>query len=304
MLVVTNDDVTPGTACQVAVVRRDALPGWFDPESIGCEGEDVIGAMYDEPSIPGKPGCLQGLDDDLGTDSRGVSHGQADDRPLVLDVFAFSHRHILATPRPYDGLMEDGTDRIAQHAAGLLHDGRARTISSAIHAAGDAVADGTASLPGRGQVHRHLVAMRMQSLGHDGYMQLQRDALTAIDEFLGRLSWEVKDIQWRITGRAAEAGFDGSDAVHLRILTSIEDSSLCDLLEEQGFEITRIGSTMSRHGRMNEIRAESVELEIVLLRCPDPARLHEPMNLVSGRPVSMLDATGLARRIEACSPGG
>ena len=144
----------------------------------------------------------------------------------------------------------------------------------------------------------------MQSLGSDGYRQMQLDTLIAIDEFLARLSWETGDIEWRITGRAAEARFDGSDAVHVRVLAPIDDSAMSELLEQQGFEITRMGSRMSRHGRMNEINAESDLLEVVLLRCPDRTRLVDPLNLVTGRPISMLDETGLAARMEEFKGGG
>ena len=135
-------------------------------------------------------------------------------------------------------------------------------------------------------------------------MQLQRDMLIAIDECLARLSWEAGDIEWRITGRAAEARFDGSDAVHIRFLASIDDPTMCDLLEQQGFEVTRVGSRMSRHGRLNEINAESGVLDIVLLRCPDRSRLLDPLNLVTGRPIPMLDGPLLATRIETRKDSG
>ncbi|MEE3001373.1 MAG: hypothetical protein VX908_01630 [Planctomycetota bacterium] len=200
--------------------------------------------------------------------------------------------------------MREETDRIARHAARLLHENRVRTISSAIHAARDAESIENVPLPGRGQVRRHLAAMRMQSLGSEGYMQLQKDMLIAIDECLARLSWEAGDIEWRITGRAAEARFDGSDAVHIRFLASIDDPTMCDLLEQQGFEVTRVGSRMSRHGRLNEINAESGVLDIVLLRCPDRSRLLDPLNLVTGRPIPMLDGPLLATRIETRKDSG
>ena len=66
----------------------------------------------------------------------------------------------------------------------------------------------------------------------------------------------------------------------------------------------RVGSRMSRHGRLNEINAESGVLDIVLLRCPDRSRLLDPLNLVTGRPIPMLDGPLLATRIETRKDSG
>ena len=72
---------------------------------------------------------------------------------------------------------------------------------------------------------------------------------------------------------------------------------MCELLDSIDFELDRIDSLDTRFGRMTRITASSENLDIVLLRCQHREQVLDPCNLVTGSPVALLDASGVARRL-------
>ena len=187
-------------------------------------------------------------------------------------------------------------DRIARDAARLLLEQSESTMRAAIAAARAAAGAGDCPPPSRGRVRRHLVAMQQQSMGAREWSLSRHAMLVAVEECMVALHWAIDDLELRLAGRAAEGHIDGIDAVSMRLHSSVDDGSLCSVLEEQEFEVTDIGSLETRHGRMTRIAAEAAEFDLILLRCHHRSQVVEPVNLVTGKPVPLLDVQSLGRR--------
>lgn len=194
--------------------------------------------------------------------------------------------------------MSNPSDEIARAAARLLMEQAEGDIRSAIRAArSEAGVDSIEPPPTRERVRRHLVAMQQQSMGYELWASLRRGMLTAIEECMVALAWAVDDIELRLAGEAALGRFDGITSVSMRLHSTIDDRALFRVLEDIEFEIAAVGVQESRHGRLTRIVAESEEFDLVILRCPQRIMVDDPANLVTGRPVPLLDQPGLAALI-------
>lgn len=169
-------------------------------------------------------------------------------------------------------------------------------MQAAIAAARAAAGAGDLPPPSRGRVRRHLVAMQQQSMGAREWALARHAMLAAVEECMAALHWAIDDLELRLAGRAAEGHIDGIEPVSMRLHSSVDDGSLCSVLEEQEFEVTGIGSLETRHGRMTRITAEAAEFDLVLLRCHHRSQVLERSNLVTGQPVSLLDVAAMSRR--------
>ena len=196
----------------------------------------------------------------------------------------------------YHAQMAIDPDRIARDAARLLLEQSEPTLQAAIAAARAAAGAGDLPPPSRGRVRRHLVAMQQQSMGAREWELARHALLVAVEECMVAMHWSIEDLELRLAGRAAEGHVDGLEPVSMRLHSSVDDGSLCSVLEEQEFEVTGIGSLETRHGRMTRITAEAAEFDLVLLRCHHRSQVLEPVNLVTGEPVSLLDVEALGRR--------
>ena len=189
--------------------------------------------------------------------------------------------------------MQSQTERIAQRAARLLLEERFAGLQQAVHAAMETEPPGDIVPPGAGLVRRHLRALRDERDGPQGQVRHVQARLSAIEECLASLDWSIDDLTVRVAGAAAAGRFDEQTSVWFRVHCAVDDPGLCEVLDSIGFELDRIDSIETRFGRMTRIEATSDELDIVLLRCPHRDQVLEPANLVTGQPVSLLDAPGL-----------
>jgi len=195
-------------------------------------------------------------------------------------------------------VMSNPSDEIARAAARLLMEHTEGDIRSAIRAARSQVdGDPSEPPPTRERVRRHLVAMQQQSMGYELWARLRLGMLAAIEECMVALAWAIDDIELRLAGEAARGQFDGTTSVSMRLHSTIDDRALFRVLEDIEFEIAAVGVQESRHGRLTRIVAESEEFDLVILRCPQRTMVEEPVNLVTGRPVPIVDQAALAALI-------
>ena len=193
--------------------------------------------------------------------------------------------------------MQSQTDRIAQRAARLLLEERIVGVQAAVHAAMESEPGGDIVPPAAALVRRHLRALRDERFGPAGQMTYVRQRLSAIEECIASMDWSIDDLTLRVAGAAAEGRFDEETPIWFRVHSSIDDPTLCELLDSIDFEVDRIDSLDTRFGRMTRITASSKNLDIVLLRCQHREQVVDPCNLVTGSPVALLDASGVARRL-------
>ncbi len=110
------------------------------------------------------------------------------------------------------------------------------------------------------------------------------------------LHWALEDLELRLAGRAAEGHVDGVEPVSMRMHSAVDDAGVCVVLEEQECAVAGLGTLDTRHGRMTRIIAEAAEFDLVLLRCHHRSQVTDPLNLVSGSVVTLLDVEEFGRR--------
>lgn len=189
--------------------------------------------------------------------------------------------------------MPDDRDRIAYHAALHLHEGRTGTVRDAILMARDELRVREGTSPGSGQVRRHLAALRMQAGGFDSYQHGRLRVLEAIDELIERLAWAFPELDVRLTGRLALGQLDGAGALYVRVHVQADVPTLLEHLQEQEGDEFDVATLETSEGRMSTISWLEGEHRIVLVRCPHRRQVSSEANLVTGRPVALLDHEGL-----------
>lgn len=308
MIVIPHDDICVRRGDKCCIVRGYPLPVCIEFKSIRSERQDIIGAVDHVSGNAAKFWIGQRLDDDLRSDSGGITHAQSHDG-AVVGLGCVAHLHIVSATwhqgtcagPAYDAVMPDPADHIARCAARLLHEGDVASLAQAIERAMQQDASSCESAPAAGLVRRHLRALRQQTLGADGYAQFIRDRYLLIEECMAALEWSIDDLHIRVAGKAAAGRFDEAVPMRFRVHTQLEDSELCTLLEELGFEVDRVHAVQTRHGRMTEVAATSSDVDVVLLRCQHRSQVTEASNLFTGGAVDLLDLAGVRQQLQGMS---
>ena len=185
------------------------------------------------------------------------------------------------------------SDEIARQAARILLDGRAAGIHEAIDLAVTASSHDGAPRPGEGRVRHHLSLMAMQAQGAEAYGRSVAAVLARAEQVMTTLEHAFEDLETRLAGRAARGLVDGGGPMHLRILTEQPVEAIGGALVELGYDEPAFGTLRSRFGVLSRLRVRDEDCEFLLTRCPPGLVPDEASNLVSGRPVPLLDLAGV-----------
>ena len=198
-------------------------------------------------------------------------------------------------------------ERIAAEAARRFDAGRADSIESAIDAAllgeGGDHGTGTPPRPTANQVRRHLQALAQERLGLEGYRAEIAAMLTVAAEAMELLERRVQACRTTLAGRAAAGRLDGEVDLHIRAATRSAVGALAAALVSEGFEEPRFETVEARCGRLDRLRFEHDGVEVCVTRCPPGQVVPGRSDLVTGRPIEVLEMAELERVIEDLEAG-
>ncbi|MGA1709139.1 MAG: hypothetical protein ACO4CI_10680 [Phycisphaerales bacterium] len=198
-------------------------------------------------------------------------------------------------------------ERIAAAAARRFEGGRADSIEQAI----DAAMAMESSEPGHrrldrptaNQVRRHLQALAQERLGLEGYRAELAAILRIASEAMELLERRVPDCRTQLVGRAAAGRLDGEVELHIRAATRVPIGTLAEAIVSEGFEEPRFEVVEARCGRLDRLCFDQDGVEVRVTRCHPRQVTLAREDLVTGRPVEVLELAELERVIEALDAG-
>lgn len=198
-------------------------------------------------------------------------------------------------------------ERIAAEAARRFESGRADSIEAAIDSvmAGD-VSEKSRRAPARptaNQVRRHLQALAQERLGLEGYRAELAAILSVASEAMEAIERRVPECRTSLAGRAAAGRLDGEVDLHIRAATRATVGALAAALVSEGFEEPRFETVEARCGRLDRLRFDQDGVEVCVTRCPPGQVAPGRTDLVTGRPIEVLDLAELDRVIEDLAAG-
>lgn len=198
-------------------------------------------------------------------------------------------------------------ERIAAEAARRFESGRADSIEAAIDSvvAGAAPAQGRrgSARPTANQVRRHLQALAQERLGLEGYRAELAAILSVASEAMEALERRIAGCTTSLAGRAAGGRLDGEVDLHIRASTAATVGELAEVMVAEGFEEPRFETVEARCGRLDRLRFDQDGIEVCVTRCPPGQVVPGRADLVTGRPIDVLDLAELDRIIEDLAAG-
>jgi hypothetical protein len=198
-------------------------------------------------------------------------------------------------------------ERIAAAAARRFEGGRADSIEQAIDAvmAMETIEPGRCPLgrPTVNQVRRHLQALAQERLGLEGYRAELAAILAIAAEAMELLERRLPDCRTQLVGRAAAGRLDGEIRLHIRASTRVPIGVLAEALVSEGFEEPRFEVVEARCGRLDRLSFDQDGVEVCVTRCHPRQVTLAREDLVTGRPVEVLELAELERVIERLEAG-
>lgn len=153
------------------------------------------------------------------------------------------------------------------------------------------------------QVRRHLQALAQERLGLEGYRAELASILAIAAEAMELLERRVPDCRTQLAGRAAAGRLDGEVELHIRASTRVPIGALAEAIVSEGFEEPRFEVVDARCGRLDRMRLDHEGVEVCITRCHPRQVTLAREDLVTGRPIEVLDLAELERVIERLEAG-
>ena len=184
-------------------------------------------------------------------------------------------------PRPANGT----TDDIARAAARLIAVGDVSDIDRAIRVA--------AETPGQG--------MALQAFGDAGYEEAVRDVWRVTEGLMTVIEADVVGATCLLAGRAARGQIDAGVTAHLRVYTDAAIRDIVEVLVGYGYEEPAFETANTRFGRLDRVRFDEKDVEIVITRCPADLyhRGERDRDLFKGKPVEIATLAEVRERLES-----
>jgi hypothetical protein len=212
---------------------------------------------------------------------------------------------------PRDGrdkaLRRDQVERIAAEAARRFERNAAMSIEDAIDSVLAASpidrTQGLLARPTANQVRRHLQALAQQRLGLEGYRAELAGVLAIAAEAMELLERRISDCSTTLVGRAAAGRLDGEVELHIRASTRVPIGVLAEALVSEGFEEPRFEVVEARCGRLDRLCFDQDGVEVHVTRCHPRQVTPSREDLITGRPIEVLDLGELERVIQGLEAG-
>ncbi|MGA1401248.1 MAG: hypothetical protein ACO38P_12775 [Phycisphaerales bacterium] len=212
---------------------------------------------------------------------------------------------------PRDGrdkaLRRDEVERIAAEAARRFERNAAMSIEDAIDSVLAASpidrTQGLLARPTANQVRRHLQALAQQRLGLEGYRAELAGVLAIAAEAMELLERRISDCSTTLVGRAAAGRLDGEVELHIRASTRVPIGVLAEALVSEGFEEPRFEVVEARCGRLDRLCFDQDGVEVHVTRCHPRQVTPSREDLITGRPIEVLDLGELERVIQGLEAG-
>jgi hypothetical protein len=201
----------------------------------------------------------------------------------------------------------DAVERIAAEAARRFERSSAISIEDAIDSALAAIpidrTQGSPARPTANQVRRHLQALAQQRLGLEGYRAELAGVLAIAAEAMELLERRISDCRTTLAGRAAAGRLDGEVELHIRASTRVPIGVLAEALVSEGFEEPRFEVVEARCGRLDRLCFDQDGVEVHVTRCHPRQVTPSREDLITGRPIEVLDLGELERVIQGLEAG-
>lgn len=157
--------------------------------------------------------------------------------------------------------------------------------------------------PTENQVRRHLQALAQQRLGLEGYRAELAAVLSIAADAMELLERRVPDCSTSLVGRAAAGRLDGEVRLHIRASTRVPIGAMAEALVSEGFEEPRFEVVEARCGRLDRLCFDHEGIEVCVTRCHPRQVMPAREDLVTGRPVEVLQLSELDRVIQGLESG-
>jgi len=159
------------------------------------------------------------------------------------------------------------TELFAREAARLYHEGKAKTISDAIHKAAQQLGHsaGASDAPSHGRVRKHVQALSMQAMGSDAYADAIKERLRAAEQLMSALDEHYAGVPIFLMGRAARGHVDGDTTLHIRIYTDEPIDQLAQTLVDLGYNEPKFETANTRLGKLNRMRIRDADADADIL---------------------------------------
>lgn len=217
------------------------------------------------------------------------------------------HRGSVHSPSEMDAPNQHSTtDELARAMVRILADGRAGTIEDAVDTAlRDLRLPPSTRRPTRASLRAHAQAIEESEEGQLGRM-LRIEAtlqeilliLACLEELVIAEDPEGCDLPPpEVYGRAVRGHFDLDPVVHLRVVTSLSQSSIAQALVDRGFAEPSFDAAVTRYGRMDRVSFETELAMYRILRVPPRMQVDPDRDVVRGDRVEHLGFSALSGRI-------
>jgi hypothetical protein len=191
------------------------------------------------------------------------------------------------------------TERIAREAARLYHEGKAGSVAESIRKASQQVGLHGSDAPSAGKVRRHVQAMSMQAMGSDAYAAAMKERLRGAEQLMSALDEYYAGVPMFLVGRGAKGQLDGDLVLHVRIYTDAPIKELAQTLVDLGYDEPKFETVNTRHGRLNRLRFEDDDAEILLTRCLPAMLKSAQQDLFTNAPIATLTLKQLREQLDS-----
>ncbi len=199
--------------------------------------------------------------------------------------------------REHDSERErERTERVAQQAARLYHDGKAASIHESIRKAQQqAGVHGEGPSPGR--VRRHVQAMSMEAMGSDAYAAVMKNRLRAAEQLMAALDEHYAGVPMFLVGRGARGELDADLVLQVRMYTKAPIEELAQFVVDSGYDEPEFRTANTRLGKVNRLLIRDDDVQLMLTRClPEMLKTaHE--DLFTGAPIATLTLKQLRAKL-------
>ena len=128
------------------------------------------------------------------------------------------------------------------------------------------------------------------------WLAIGLDAIDAIES-------AIPGCRASLAGRGAAGRLDGDPTLHLRVSTASAIGVIAAALVEAGFAEPTFETLNATCGRLDRLRSAAEGVEVVVVRCPPGQIRPGRVDLVTGRPTTVLEREALDAAIEDLRDG-
>lgn len=192
-------------------------------------------------------------------------------------------------------------DEVAREAARRLTRGESANLEDATRRAAESVNGGSGRAPSAKRIRQHAQAIDMQAIGEEAYRAQVRRWLELAEDLMTTIEQALPGSETLLVGRAADAHFDGDPAIHIRVYSPDDDiGAIARAIAAFGYDAqdAKFPAVDCRFGKLSQMQwVEEGGVRVTLLRCPRREEFDDRFDLVTGKPVTRIDATALRARV-------